>query len=80
MLHDDRPFVARNPPAAVFSIRATRTGDHPERHLDGYLGMLQADAYGGFNRLYAAGHRPGPITEAGCWLHGKASPAPNHRG
>jgi hypothetical protein len=46
-------------------------GDHPERHLQGYAGILQADAYAGFNRLYAADRRPGPITEAACWSHGR---------
>jgi hypothetical protein len=41
-----------------------------ERHLKGYAGILQADAYAGFNRLYEAGRKPGPITEAACWAHG----------
>ena len=36
-----------------------RTGEHPERHLDGYAGILQADAYAGFNRLYAADRTAG---------------------
>ena len=37
----------------------------------GYAGILQADAYAGFIRLYAADRRPGPITEASCWAHGR---------
>src|SRR5262249_57957071 len=53
-----------------FSIR-DRAGDHPERHLHGYTGILQADANAGFNRLYEADRRPGPITEAACWSHGR---------
>ena len=69
-VRDDRPFGGRDPPAAVFFYSRDRTGDHPERHLDGYAGILQADAYAGFNRLYA-GDRPGPITEAACWSHGR---------
>lgn len=32
---------------------------------------MQADAYSGFGRLYKAGRKPGPITEAGCWAHGR---------
>jgi transposase len=28
---------------------------------------MQADAYAGFNRLYEAGRRPGPIVVVGCW-------------
>jgi transposase len=27
--------------------------------------------YAGFLRLYAADRRPGPITEASCWAHGR---------
>jgi len=70
-VRDDRPFGGRDPPAAVFFYSRDRTGEHPERHLHGYAGILQADAYAGFNRLYASDRRPGPITEAACWSHGR---------
>ncbi len=70
-VRDDRPFGGHDPPAAVFFYSRDRTGDHPERHLAGYAGILQADAYAGFNRLYAGDRRPGPITEAACWSHGR---------
>ena len=48
-VRDDRPFGGRDPPAAVFFYSRDRAGDHPERHLTGYAGILQADAYAGFN-------------------------------
>src|SRR5262249_26094464 len=48
-----------------------RTGEHPRRHLAGYAGILQADAYGGYGELCVADRRPGPIIEAACWLHGR---------
>ena len=32
---------------------------------------MQADAYAGFNRLYEAGRKPGPIVEAACWSHAR---------
>jgi transposase len=32
---------------------------------------MQADAYAGFNRLYEAGRKPGPIIEAVCWAHAR---------
>jgi hypothetical protein len=54
-----------------FFYSRDRAGEHPERHLHGYAGILQADAYAGFNRLYEAGRKPGPITEASCWAHGR---------
>jgi transposase len=70
-VRDDRPFAGRAPPATVFFYSRDRTGEHPERHLHGYAGILQADAYAGFNRLYEAGREGGPITEASCWAHSR---------
>jgi transposase len=68
-VRDDRPFAGRDPPAAMFFYSADRGGEHPERHLAGYAGLMQADAYAGFNRLYEAQRKPHPIVEAACWAH-----------
>jgi transposase len=70
-VRDDRPFGGPAPPAAVFFYSRDRGGEHPSRHLAGYAGILQADAYAGFNDLYGADHKPGPITEAACWAHAR---------
>src|SRR6478609_8577743 len=70
-VRDDRPFGGRAPPAAVFFYSPDRGSIHPEQHLAGYCGILQADAYAGFNRLYAPDRKPRPITEAGCWAHAR---------
>jgi transposase len=70
-VRDDRPFSGGEAPAAVFFYSPDRTAIHPERHLAGYSGILQADAYAGFNSLYEADRKPGPITEAGCWAHAR---------
>jgi transposase len=70
-VRDDRPFGGRAPPAAMFRYSRDRTAEHPNRHLAGYAGILQADAYAGYNVLYEPGRRPGPITEAACWAHGR---------
>ena len=70
-VRDDRPFAGPAPPAAVFFYSRNRDGEHPKRHLAGYAGILQADAYGGFNSLYDPTRSPGPITEAACWSHGR---------
>ena len=32
---------------------------------------MQADAYAGFNRLYEANRKSGPIVEAACWAHAR---------
>jgi hypothetical protein len=39
--------------------------------LASYGGILQADAFAGFNALYEPSRRPGPITEAACWSHAR---------
>ena len=70
-VRDDRPFGGRAPPAAMFYYSRDRSGEHPARHLAGYAGILQADAYSGYTRLYEAGRQPGPIIEAGCWVHAR---------
>jgi transposase len=68
---DDRPFSGPAPPAAIFHYAPDRTAAHPNRHLAGWQGVLQADAYAGYNDLYAPSRKPGPITEAGCWAHAR---------
>jgi transposase len=70
-VRDDRPFGGADPPAAVFFYSRDRTAEHPERHLASFAGILQADAYSGFNRLYAPDRSPGPIVEAACWSHSR---------
>jgi transposase len=70
-VRDDRPFAGPEPPAAVFFYSPDRGGEHPEQHLAGYAGLMQADAYAGFGRLYEARRKPGPIVEAACWAHGR---------
>ena len=70
-VRDDRPFAGPDPPAAVFFYSRNRGGEHPARHLAGYAGILQADAYAGFGDLYDGRRKPGPITEAACWSHSR---------
>ena len=70
-VRDDRPFAGPAPPAAAFFYSPDRGGEHPERHLAAFAGIMQADAYAGFNRLYEPGRQPGPILEAACWAHAR---------
>ena len=70
-VRDDRPFGGPSPPAAIFYYSPDRGGAHPDQHLVGYAGILQADAYAGYGDLYKPDRRPGPITEAACWSHGR---------
>lgn len=70
-LRDDAPFGGTGPPAAMFYYSRDRRGEHPQGHLAGYAGILQADAYDGYNKLYLAGRNPGPILAAACWVHAR---------
>lgn len=70
-VRDDRPFGGTAPPAAVFSYSRDRGGEHPQAHLANYAGILQADAYGGYGKLYEPSRNPAPITEALCWAHAR---------
>lgn len=70
-VRDDRPFDGGAPPAAMFYYSRDRGGTHVEEHLARWSGLLQADAYSGYNRLYAADRTPGPVLEAGCWAHAR---------
>ena len=63
LLGDDRNAGSALPPAVWFAYSPDRKGIHPQTHLAGFSGVLQADAYAGFNELY----RDGRITEAACW-------------
>ena len=70
-VRDDRPFGGPAPPAAMFRYSRDRTAAHPNQHLAGYAGILQADAYAGYNALYEPDRKPGPIIEAACWAHSR---------
>jgi transposase len=70
-VRDDAPFGGKAPPAALFHYSRDRSGDHPAAHLEGFAGILQADAYGGYNRLFDRERQPAPITEAFCWSHAR---------
>jgi transposase len=70
-VRDDRPFAGADPPAALFHYSRDRRGEHPQTHLAAWSGILQADAYGGYNELYREGRDPGPVLEAGCFAHAR---------
>jgi hypothetical protein len=59
-VRDDLPFGGTAPPpAAMFYYSRDRGGEHPQAHLANYAGIFQADAYGGYNKLYESDHKPG---------------------
>jgi hypothetical protein len=64
-VRDDRPAGSRAPPAVWYQYSPDRKGERPRTHLQGWSGILQADAYSGYDALY----RDGTIIEAACWAH-----------
>jgi len=70
-VRDDQPWNGGAPPAAVFRFSRDRAATNPNQHLAGWQGVLQADAYGGYNDLYRADRDPGSVTSALCWAHAR---------
>lgn len=70
-VRDERAFGGQSPPAALYYASRDRRQEHPERHLKTFTGILQADAYGGYNPLFKANRDPGPLTQALCWAHAR---------
>jgi transposase len=70
-VRDDRPFGSADPPAALFYYSRDRRQEHPQAHLADYSGILQADAYAGYNALFKPGRTPAPMTRALCWAHAR---------
>lgn len=66
-VRDDRASGDMAPPAVWFQYSPDRQGEHPQRHLKHFSGVLQADAFAGYDKLY----KDGRIVEAGCWSHAR---------
>ena len=64
-LRDGRPWADKRPPAVLFRYSPDRKGERPSLHLKDFAGVLHADGYAGFDRLYEADR----IREAACWAH-----------
>ena len=52
-------------PYAVYEFSLTREGSEPSRFLDGFEGYLQADAFSGYDQVYATGQ----VIEVACMAH-----------
>ncbi len=71
VVRDDRPFAGEAAPAVIYFYSPDRSAKHPEAFLATYAGIMQADAYSGFGRLYEDGRSAGRIIEAACWAHAR---------
>ena len=68
-VRDDRAAASTDPPAVWFAYSPDRKGVHPQTHLKHFNGVLQADGYAGFDRLFNNADAQHPIREAACWAH-----------
>ncbi|WP_150811672.1 IS66 family transposase, partial [Pandoraea sputorum] len=66
-VRDDRPSGSTQAPAVWFAYTPDRRGEHPQRHLADFSGVLQADAFAGYAPLYQDGN----IREAACMAHAR---------
>ena len=71
VVRDDRPFGGADPPAAAYFYSPDRGGAHPQAWLATFAGIMQADAFSGFGKLYQPGREAGEIVEAACWAHAR---------
>jgi transposase len=68
---DDRPWQGERPAALVYVYAEDRRGEHVRQHLKGFRGVLQVDAYAGYDALTHADRPGGAITLAYCWAHAR---------
>jgi transposase len=66
-VRDERPAAGEAAPAVWFAYSPDRKGEHPQRHLENFRGILQADGYAGFSKIYDGGQ----VLEAACWAHAR---------
>ena len=67
---DQRPWAGPAPPAVSYKFAVNWKEEHVRQHLQATSGILQADAYKGYAKLYAAA-ADGSVRfkEAACWAH-----------
>lgn len=68
---DDRPWRGPAPPAVVYLFAEDRKGQHADEHLVAFKGVLQVDAYAGYNRLARQNRPGGAVTLAFCLAHAR---------
>ncbi len=66
---DDRPWLGPSPPLVVYVYADGRGGKHVAKHLERFSGVVQADAYPGYNILEKENRPAGSIKLAFCWTH-----------
>ncbi|MBY3544964.1 IS66 family transposase [Rhizobium laguerreae] len=69
-VRDQRPWAGSSPPGAVYYFAPDWKEEHVHRHLKQSSGILQADGYKGYSKLYSPGEKgESRFKEAACWAH-----------
>jgi transposase len=69
-VRDQRPWAGSSPSGAVYYFAPDWKEEHVHRHLKQSSGILQADGYKGYGKLYSPGADGRPrFKEAACWAH-----------
>lgn len=69
-VRDQRPWAGASPPGAVYTFAPDWKEEHVHRHLSNTRGILQADGYKGYAKLYDPDPDGTPrLREAACWAH-----------
>ena len=66
-MRDDRSWGDSAHPAVWLQYSEDRRGEHPRQHLGKFRGVLQVDAFAGYNALF----NDGRVIEAACWAHAR---------
>lgn len=66
-VRDDRNAGSAAAPAVWFAYSPNRQGQHPQAHLAGFSGVLQADAFPGYDKIYTDGR----VKEVACMAHAR---------
>jgi len=73
---DERPWQGNRASAAHYRFSPDRKGERPRDHLAGFRGVIQADAFSGYEALARSaaersGRGPPVLTHAACWAHAR---------
>lgn len=66
-VRDDRNAGSAAAPAVWFAYSPNRQGLHPKAHLAGFSGVLQADAFPGYDKIFTDGR----VKEVACMAHAR---------
>lgn len=72
---DDRASGSTGPALVWYRFTPDRSGIHPQTELKEFTGLLQADGYAGYDKLYAGNQ----IREVACWAHFRRKIFENHQ-